>query len=160
MKNWERVAALVRAAFVEGRLAKETMWQEVVLIHKGKGAYRGIGLVEVMWKVVAEVLNRRLTASITFHDFLHGFWSGSGTGTATLEAKLLQKLDTLREEVLYLIFLDLHKVYDDLNRSNMTRIPRGLRCGTSSVSTPTDILGSAEDGGEGRRLLRVGVKGI
>ena len=117
MKNWERVAALVRAAFVEGRLAKETMWQEVVLIHKGKGSYRGIGLVEVMWKVVAEVLNRRLTASITFHDFLHGFWSGSGTGTATLEAKLLQKLDTLREEVLYLIFLDLHKVYDDLDRS-------------------------------------------
>ena len=34
---------------------------------------------------------------ITFHDFLHGFWSGCGTGTATLEAKLLRKLAAFRE---------------------------------------------------------------
>ena len=54
------------------------------MIPKGKKDYRGIGLVEVMWKVVAENLNRGLTASITFHDFFHGFWAGRGTGTATL----------------------------------------------------------------------------
>ena len=68
----------------------------MVLIHKGKKDYRGIGLVEVMWKVVAAILNRRLTSSITYHDFLHGFWAGRGTGTATLEAKLLQQLAALR----------------------------------------------------------------
>ena len=56
--------------------------------------------MEVMWKVVAAILHRRLTASITYHDFLHGFWAGRGTGTATLEAKLLQKLEAMREEVL------------------------------------------------------------
>ena len=67
-----------------------------------------------MWKVVAAILNLRLTASITFHNFLHGFWAGRGTGTATLEAKLLQQLAALREEVLYVLFLDLHKVYDAL----------------------------------------------
>ena len=77
-------------AFREGRLAEEAMWQVVVLIPKGGKDYRGIVLVEVMWKVVAVVLNCRFTASITFHDFLHGFWMGHGTGTATLEAKLLQ----------------------------------------------------------------------
>ena len=49
-----------------------------------------------MWKVVAEILNFRLTASITFHNFLHGFWAGRGTGTVTLEIKLLQKLAALR----------------------------------------------------------------
>ena len=43
------------------------------------------------------ILNRRLTSSITFHDILHGFWSGRGTGTATLEAKLLQQLAAMRE---------------------------------------------------------------
>ena len=42
----------------------------------------------------------RLTASINFHDFLDGFRAGCGMGTSTLEAKLLQKLATLREEVL------------------------------------------------------------
>ena len=64
----------------------------MVLITKGKGDYRGIGLMEVMWKVVAEILNRWLTASITYHDFLHGFREGRGTGTSTLKAKLIQQL--------------------------------------------------------------------
>ena len=48
--------------------------------------------MEVTWKVVAVILHRRLTTAITFHDALHGFREGRGSGTATLEAKLLQKL--------------------------------------------------------------------
>ena len=88
------------------------MWKVVVLIPKGKTDYRGTGLVEVMWKVVAAILNRRLTASITYHDSLHGFWSGCGTGTTIPETKLLQQLAALREEFLYMIFLYLRKAYD------------------------------------------------
>ena len=65
-----RVVELTHTAFREGDLAEETTWQAVVLIPKGKGDYPGIGLVEVMWKVVAVILNRRLTSSITFHDVL------------------------------------------------------------------------------------------
>ena len=49
----------------EGLLAEETMWQAVVLLSKVKGEHQSIGLVEVMWKVVAAILNLRLTASIT-----------------------------------------------------------------------------------------------
>ena len=97
----------------------------MVLIPKGKKDYRGIGLVGVMWKVVAEILNCRLTASITFHNFLHRFWEGSGTGTATLESKLIQQLAKLREEVLYVIFLDLHTAYDALDRSRCLDILEG-----------------------------------
>ena len=65
-------------------------WQAVVLIPKGEKDYRGIGLVEVMWKVVAVILNCRFTSSITYHDVLHGFKAVYGTGTITLEAKLIQ----------------------------------------------------------------------
>ena len=68
----------------------------------------------VVWKVVAMILNFRLTASITFHDILHGFRAGCVTGTVTLEAKLLHQLVATREEVLYVIFLNLHEVYDAL----------------------------------------------
>ena len=53
-----------------------------------------------MWKVVAVILNRRFVSSITYHDALYGFRAGRGTGTATLEAKLLQQLAAMREEVL------------------------------------------------------------
>ena len=70
-----------------------------------------------MWKVMAAILNRRFTSSITYHDALHGFREGRVTGTATLEAKLIQQLAAMREEVLYVIFLDLTKAYDALDRS-------------------------------------------
>ena len=65
---------------------EEATWKVVVLVPKRKTDYRGIGLVEVMWKVVAEILNLRLTASITFHNFLHGFRTGRSTGTAILKS--------------------------------------------------------------------------
>ena len=82
-----------------------------------------------MWKVVVAILNRRLTASITFHDFLHGFRAGRGTGTATLEVKLLHQLAALWEEVLYVIFLYLHKAYDALDRSRCLVILEGYGVG-------------------------------
>ena len=69
-----------------------------------------------MWKVVAVILNRRFTSSITYHDVLHGFRAGRGTGIATLEAKMFQQLAVMREEVLYVIFLDLTKAYNTLDR--------------------------------------------
>ena len=101
----------------------------VILITKGKKDYRGIGPLGVIWKVVAAILNFRLTASITYHDFLRGFRLARGTGTDTLKAKLLQQLGALREEVLYLIFLDLHKVYDALDRYRCLKILEGYGVG-------------------------------
>ena len=97
----------------------------MVLIPKGGKDYRDIGLVEAMLKVVAAILNCWITASITFHDFFHGFRAGRGTGTATLEAQLLHQLAALREEVLYVIFLDLHTAYDALDRSRCLEILEG-----------------------------------
>ena len=99
--NWERVVGLVQMAFREGRLAEYAMWQAVALIPNGGKYYRGIGLMEVVWKVVAVVLNCWLVASITLHDFLQVFRAGRGTGTATLEAKLFQQLAALSEKVLH-----------------------------------------------------------
>ena len=75
------------------------MWQTVVLIPKGKGEFREIGLVEVTWKVMTVILHQRLTVGIKQHDALHGFREGRGTGTAILEDKLLQQLAAMREEV-------------------------------------------------------------
>ena len=120
---------LIQTAFREGEMAEESTWQTVVLIPKGKKEYIVIGLVEVMWKVVAAILHRRITTAITYHDALHGFRAGRGTGTATLEAKLLQKLAAMREEVLYVIFLDVTKVYDALDRSRSLEILEGYEVG-------------------------------
>ena len=82
-----------------------------------------------MWKVVAAILHCRLTTAITYQNALHGFRAGSGTGTATLEAKWLQQLAAMREEVLYVIFLDLIKAYNALDRSRSLEILEGYGVG-------------------------------
>ena len=88
--------------------------------------------MEVMWKVVAVILNRLFTSSVTFHDVLHGFRAGRGTGTATFEANLIQQLAYMREEVLYVIFLDLTKAYNALDRSRCLEILEGYGVGPSA----------------------------
>ena len=77
-------------------MAEEYMWQAVVLIPKGGGDYRGIGLVEVVWKVVTLILNSQFTTSTTLHNVLHGLREGRGTGITSLEAKLIHKLTSMR----------------------------------------------------------------
>ena len=85
-----------------------------VLIPKGNGYFHGISLVEVLWKMVTGILNFFLVGNIQFHDTLHSFRTGRGAGNAYLEAKLLQKLMDMMEEVLYEIFSYLHKSYGAL----------------------------------------------
>ena len=106
-KMWGKVVEMTQTAFRDGKLAEEAAWQTVVFIPKGKRDFRGIRMVEVTWKLMAVILHRQLTTGLQLHDVLHGFREGRGTGTATLEAKLLQQLAAMREEVLYVIFLDL-----------------------------------------------------
>ena len=101
----------------------------MVLIPKGKGEFWGIGLVEVTWKLMTVILHRRQTTGLQLYDVLHGFWEGRGTGTATLEAKLLQQLAAMREEVMYVIFLGLTKAYDALDRSRSLLILKGYGVG-------------------------------
>ena len=69
---------------------EEATWKAVVMIPKGEGDYRGICLVEVVWKVVTVILNRRFTSYIASHNVLCGFMDGCSTGTASIEFKLLQ----------------------------------------------------------------------
>ena len=45
----------------------------MVLIPKRGEYYRGIGLMEVVWKVVEVILNRWITDFITFHNVLYSF---------------------------------------------------------------------------------------
>ena len=105
----------------------------MVLIPKGGGYYRGIGLVEVIWKAVAVIVNCRFTATITYYDFLHRFRAGWGMGTTTFEVKLLQQVAALREAVLHVIFLNLHKVYNALDSSRCLGILEGYVVATRAL---------------------------
>jgi hypothetical protein len=49
---------------------------------KGGGEYRGIGLLEPIWKVLDRVMDLWLE-NIKLHDSLHGCLAGRGTGTGS-----------------------------------------------------------------------------
>ena len=91
----------VQLVFETGGITKECMCSMVVLIPKGEGEYREIVLIEVLCKVIVIIIDRHLAAAIEFNEILHGFQENRGTGTVTLEAKLLQKITGIRQEVLY-----------------------------------------------------------
>ena len=77
--------------------------------------FRGVGLVEVLWKDISGIINYRLSYYIQFHDIMHGFHAGRGTGTATLKANLLQKIISMWYIVFHNIFVNLSKSYDALD---------------------------------------------
>ena len=104
----------MQTAFQDGALAEECTKNTVVVITKDKGDLRGIGLIEVLWKAITIILKHRLTAAISFHATLHGFWSEKGTDTTALEYNLLQQLTSMRYVVLLEIFLDTRKAYDTI----------------------------------------------
>ena len=78
--KWEKVVELVQLEFQDRVVVEEADWQAVVLIPKTGGDYRGIGLVEVIWKAVAVILNRHFITTITYHESLHRFRVGRGRG--------------------------------------------------------------------------------
>ena len=109
--NFLKFFAIVHSAFCDKTLAKECTFHTVVPIPKGKGYYWEIGIFEV-----ASLLNCWITAAILFHDTLHRFWEERGTGTTTLEANIIQNITAMREAVLYKVFMDPRKAYDDLDQ--------------------------------------------
>ena len=107
--NLQKVMDLVKTVLWNCRLTEEATYQAVVLTLNGGGDFWGIWMMEVLWKTVEVILNRRLGAAITQHNVFHGFRAGLGTETTSLEAKLFQQIMAMREEVLYAIFLYLYK---------------------------------------------------
>ncbi len=50
--NWRLFLRLIQAAWTNGIVPCQLLWIIVVLIPKGGGDYRGIGLLEPIWKVI------------------------------------------------------------------------------------------------------------
>ena len=112
--NWLKLVDLVQKEYQDILLSEEAMWKVVAMIPKGGRHFGWTGIIEVLWKTIAAILNRSLGAAIILQEDLHGIRYNRGTGNASLEAKPLQKMMATREEVLYEILLDLYKAYSAL----------------------------------------------
>ena len=123
MAPWEAVVEQIQEVYRSGKMPSRMTQAICVLIPKNdKGEYRGIGLLEAMWKLTTAVANRRMSRGIRLHDAHHGFREGRGTGTAILETKLRMQLARRQGWPYYQVFLDLSKAYDTIDRERMTAI--------------------------------------
>ena len=150
-KTWDKVVSVIHVAFMEGYILEALMQTTMVLIPKGNGQYRGIGLVEIIWKVCTSIVSSRLQRSIVLHDFIHGFRQGSGTGTSIMEAKLEQQL----AEIIHKPFSSLHRRQEGLLFTGPKQMHGGQSaCWDSDERCPGKRMTSC-----GRRIWWVGDQG-
>ena len=105
--RWDNLVTLVQHCWTSGELPKELSWTFLALLPKGQADHRGIGLIEIVWKLLEAIIDTRVKKVVSFHDILHGFqgrYPGSQAGTGVGQVPLL------------LIFLDLRKAYDTVDR--------------------------------------------
>ena len=50
---WEACVRIVQRAFRDGIVPDRLLWSTVVLLPKGDGGHRGIGLLEPLWKAIS-----------------------------------------------------------------------------------------------------------
>ena len=130
---WRTLVRLVRHVWDTGEIPQQTTKVIIVLIPKSSaGDYRGIGLLEVVWKLLERVLVRQLE-EIELHDCLHGSRAKRGCGTGIMEAKLAQQLAFVERTPLYVIFVDLRKAYDAMDRGRCLKILRDAGVGEKAL---------------------------
>ena len=114
-RAWRMLVRLIQKVWDTGEIPEQMLITIVVLIPKGNsGDFRGIGLLEVIWKVLEHVIDARLKC-VPLHDALHGFRPGHSCGTGIMEVKLAQQLASLEQSLFFGIFLDLKKAYDAMD---------------------------------------------
>ncbi len=126
--HWRSFVALLQAVWECISIPTQMAWTIIVLLPKGGGDYRGIGLLDPIWKAVEKVMVAQLSV-IKFHDCLHGGLPRRGTGTAIMEVNLQQQLAWVDQEPLYQIYLDLRKAYDALDWGRCLKILAGYGVG-------------------------------
>ncbi len=126
--RWRLFVALMQATWESGTVSTQMSWMVIVLLPKGGGDYRGIGLLDPMWKVVEKIMVAQMSC-LELHDCHHGGLPRRGTGMAIMEVKLNQQLAWVNQAPLYQIYLDLKKAYNTLDQTGCLEILAGYGAG-------------------------------
>ena len=89
---WRLLIKLVQHIWNTGEIPRQMLRTIITLIPKSNfGDFRGIRLLEVIWKLIERVLDKRLS-KIELHDYLHRFRAKRGCWVGIMEANHFQQL--------------------------------------------------------------------
>ena len=143
---WRALVDLIQHVFHSGNIPTQLCWSYLTLLPKPDGGARGIGLLEVLWKLIEAIIDTRVRAAVTLHDTLHGFLACRGTGTAILEVKLHQELAGIRKVPLFQVYLDLRKAYDTIDHPRLLQTFQDYGMGPNLIRLLTNFW-------EGHRIV-------
>jgi Reverse transcriptase (RNA-dependent DNA polymerase)/Endonuclease/Exonuclease/phosphatase family len=128
-----KLCALCQKIYRTGHVPQHMREGILVLLPKGNNDFRGITLLDCLYKLIASVLNRRAAKAIRFHEGVHGFRAERGCQTALREAKSDMQAREAAGKTYHQIFLDLSKAFDTVDRGRLTQIMRAYGFGFRSM---------------------------
>ena len=122
----------------EGEVPQDFKDADVVHLYKNKGDikccdnHRGISLLCIAGKILARLLLNRLNTHTSNIGIIPesqcGFRPGRGTTDMSFALRQLQEKCRLHSEDLYLLFIDLKKAFDSINREGLWKILEKIGC--------------------------------
>ena len=79
--QWIKLVEIIQFMWETGSILTELVWTVLVLILKVNVHNWGIGLLEVVWKVVEAVIDIWIKSVVQSQNVLHGFCAERGSGT-------------------------------------------------------------------------------
>ena len=134
----EELHKLFTLIWEEGEVPQEFKDAEVVHLYKNKGDqkdcnnHRGISLLCIAGKIFARLILNRLFKHIVDIGIIPesqcGFYPGRGTTDMNFALRQVMEKCRLHSEDLYLLFIDLTKAFDTVNRPGLWAILEKVGC--------------------------------
>jgi hypothetical protein len=113
---FDQLATMCKKVFLTGAVPKRMREGVLVLLPKsGSTDFRGISLLDCIYKLILTCINARAARSIQFHEGVHGFWAERGCLTAIYEAKMDMTARMESGSTYHQVFLDLSKAFDTVD---------------------------------------------
>ena len=120
---WNKFIILIQMVFRDMEVPREMTNTFLLMIPKQDSKkIRGIGIIDISWKVISYIIKRRIAMKIKLHKEIHGFRSEHGTRTAIMESKIWTNYQHSKKNLVFKVFLDVKAAYDTVNRDKLIQI--------------------------------------